>query len=102
MEDASRQRQWSEEHVFENMTEFYHFLVPTTLEEMEPRIMTFYTLYSSLENGCGCSRKKRIEQTRVAYLDLENLNSGSKYGLKGVLQVAAVIFKEDGQELFRL
>lgn len=93
--------EFKEQHVFENMQEFYNFLLPTTLENLEPRLATFYAAFESIGKGCNCSKKKKIDHAKVAYIDVKNLSSPTQYALKNALNVAVIIFKHDKQEVFR-
>ena len=93
--------EFREEHVFENMQEFYDFLLPTTLENLEPRLATFYAAFEGIGKGCKCNKKKKIEHAKMAYIDIKNINDGTQYALKNALNVAVIIFKQDNQEIFR-
>ncbi len=102
MSEENNNEDLSEQYVFESMSEFYEFLVPTPFDGLEPRFTTFVVLYRNINKGCGCKKKERVSKALEAYRDVRNMSDVSKAVLKENIYTLKIVFKQDGEFLFEV
>jgi hypothetical protein len=93
------------EVVFENMNEFHSFISERSLHLLSEGVRQFYDSFESINVGCGCRKKRRVEQVTSLYLAIPgSLDEHRKYLLHRVLSdgeelaVKKIIFKHDGEQ----
>lgn len=89
---------YAEQHTFNNMDEFYTFLTEGHLQFSDPRLEEFYNLYSKINEGCNCSKRKRISRAKDSYYNMLQLNDEMTLMLKRSAPANKIIFK-DGETL---
>jgi len=105
MDEENKKR----EVVFENMDEFYSFIVDNSLQLLSDNVRQFYDGYSLINRGCGCSKKARLAKTENLYLSIPDaLDDHRRYLLHRVLsegqETAAgiIIFKHNGEQFNKI
>ena len=88
----------SQVHTYNNMDEFANFLGSSGFFMMEPYLATFYDAYMGINKGCGCSRKKRVNDALILYKALkEQLTFGTMNAIRSAVAANQVELKHDNE-----
>jgi hypothetical protein len=93
------------EVVFEDMNGFHSFITDKGLNLISEEVRQFHDSFKSINIGCGCSRKSRVNRAENLYLGVpSSLDEHRRYLLHRVLSEGKdypcerIVFKHNGEQ----